>query len=104
MSKGVYDVFTLVVNFLSNDWQPKHVTIGLFETTGQTLAKCLIELLNKYGLRKKIITYIKDEVYNLNAMIGALKSIINCEFFGLEKTFKVLVLDMHFQKHVSMAL
>ncbi len=53
MSKGAYDVFALVINFLSSDWQPKHVTIGLFEATntiGQALARSLIELLDKYGL------------------------------------------------------
>ncbi len=64
MSKGAYDVFALVINFLNSDWQPKHVTIGLFETTntiGQALARSLIELLDKYGLRKKIIAYVKDE-------------------------------------------
>ncbi len=64
MSKGAYDVFALVINFLSSDWQPKHVTIGLFEATntiGQALARSLIELLDKYGLWKKIITYVKDE-------------------------------------------
>jgi hypothetical protein len=36
MSKGVYDFFALVINFLSNDWQPKHVSIGLFEATETT--------------------------------------------------------------------
>ncbi len=54
MFKKTYDVFALVINFLGSDWQPKHVTIGLFktiETTSQTLAKNLIELLDKYGLR-----------------------------------------------------
>jgi hypothetical protein len=82
MSKGTIDVFTLVINFLSSDWQPKHVTIGLFEATetiGQALAKSLIELLDKYGLRKKIIIYVKDEGFNFNAMTGVLKSIVNCE-------------------------
>ncbi len=47
MSKGAYDIFALVVKFLGTDWQPKHITIGLFEamdTFGQTLAKDLIEL------------------------------------------------------------
>jgi len=41
MFKGTYDVFSLVINFWGSDWQPKHVTIGLFEvieTTSQTLA------------------------------------------------------------------
>jgi hypothetical protein len=44
MSKGVYDIFALVINFLDENWQPKKVTIGLFETTkiiGQALARNL---------------------------------------------------------------
>jgi hypothetical protein len=56
MSKGTYDVFALVIHFIINDRQLKHVTIGLFEAikiTWQTLAKSLIELLDKCGLRKK---------------------------------------------------
>ncbi len=52
----------LMINFLNSDSQPKHVTIGLFEvieTIGQILAKSLTKLLDKYGLRKKIIVYVK---------------------------------------------
>ncbi len=31
MSKGGHDIFALVmINFLSIDWQPKHVTLGFF--------------------------------------------------------------------------
>jgi hypothetical protein len=30
MSKGAYDTFALVINFLDENWQPKKVTIGLF--------------------------------------------------------------------------
>jgi len=66
------------------------VIIGLFEaikTIGQTLAKSLIELLDNYGLRKNIIVYVKDEGSNFNAMIGALKFVVNCESFGLEESF-----------------
>ncbi len=33
MSKGAYDVFALVINFLGRDWQPKHIIINLFEAT-----------------------------------------------------------------------
>ncbi len=57
--------------------------IGLFETTktiGQALAKSLTKLLDKYGFRKKIIVYVKDEVSNIKAMTNALKSTINCEY------------------------
>jgi hypothetical protein len=48
MFKGVHDIFALVINFLGFDWQPKQVTIGLFEATktiGQALANNLIKLL-----------------------------------------------------------
>ncbi len=40
MSEVTYDVFALVINFWGSDWQPKHITIGLFKVTninGQTL-------------------------------------------------------------------
>ncbi len=63
------------------------MTIGLFkvtETTRQILAKILIDLLDKYGLRKNIIAYVKDEEFNFNAMIVILKSIMNYESFVLD--------------------
>jgi len=34
MSKGALDTFALVINFLTLDWEPKHVTTGLFEAKG----------------------------------------------------------------------
>ncbi len=55
--------------------------------TSQTLARSLTMLLDKYGLRKKIIAYVKDEGSNLNAMTVALKVVVNCEFLGLEESF-----------------
>jgi len=90
MFKGANDVFALVIIFLSNDRQPKHVIISLFEKTkitGQAL-ESLTKLLDKYGLRRKIILYVKDEGYNLNAMTSVLKSIVNCEFLGIGKSFQ----------------
>ncbi len=82
--------FSLVINFLGSDWQPKDVIIGLFEvtkSTSQTLAKILMKLLNKYDLRKKIIVYVKDEGSNFNAMTTILKIVVNYEYFGLEENF-----------------
>jgi hypothetical protein len=90
MSKGACDVFALVINFLNNDSQPKHVTIGLFEvreTTGQTLVRNQTKLWDKYGLKKRIIVDVKDEGSNLNAMIIALKIVMNYESLGLEESF-----------------
>jgi hypothetical protein len=31
MSKGAHDVFAMVVSFLFVTWEPKHITICLFE-------------------------------------------------------------------------
>ncbi len=34
MNKGGLILFTIVINFLTLDWGPKHITIGLFEVKG----------------------------------------------------------------------
>jgi len=36
MSKGAHDVFVLVIIFLGSNWNPKHVTLGLFEVVETT--------------------------------------------------------------------
>jgi hypothetical protein len=43
-------------------------------------------LLKKYNLRKINIVYVKDESFNFNAMTNALKSMVGCEFIGLEES------------------
>jgi hypothetical protein len=52
------------------------------------LAKNLIELLESYALKRKIIIYVKDEGSNLNTMTIALKSIVSCDMLGLEESFQ----------------
>jgi len=47
----------------------------------------LEELLDSYGLNKKIIAYVKDEGANLNFMTIVLKYVVNCEVLGLEESF-----------------
>jgi hypothetical protein len=62
----------------------------LFEATkivGQTLLNNFTKLFGQYGLKNKIIAYVKDEGSNLNTMIIALKSIVKCEIFGLDESF-----------------
>jgi len=74
MSKGAHDIFALVMNFLGSNWQPKQIIIGLFKATkinGQTLINNLTKLFDQYGLKNKIIAYVKDEGSNLNTMIIA---------------------------------
>jgi len=46
-------------------------------TTRQTLVKKLTKLLDSYALRRKNISYVKDEGSNLNIMTITLKSIVN---------------------------
>jgi hypothetical protein len=43
MLKGMSDVFTLVIEVLGVNWQPKHVIISLFETTKITIREALIK-------------------------------------------------------------
>jgi hypothetical protein len=91
MSNGEHDIFALVINFLKVDWQLKHITIGLFETseiTRQVLVRHLITLCDAYGLRKKIVAYVKKWRVNLNAMTITLKSMISWEIFSLDENFQ----------------
>jgi len=53
MSKGARDVFAIAMNFISNDWEAKHVTIRLFEVSDMSdvaMALKLQELLDKLPL------------------------------------------------------
>jgi hypothetical protein len=57
-NKGALDSFALVINFLTLDWKPKHVTIAQFEAKGIigiNLASQLQVLFEKYTLANKII-------------------------------------------------
>jgi hypothetical protein len=57
--------------------------------------------LDKYGLKKKIITYVKDESSNLNAMIIKLKLVGSCESLNLEKQIPRNLFWAHFFKSMS---
>jgi hypothetical protein len=84
MNKGARDMFALVINFLTLDWEPKHVTIGLFkakDTIGINLASQVQILFEKYNLINKIICYAKDEGTNLSTNV--LKQIVNYERSGI---------------------
>jgi len=68
------------------------------EAIGQTLVKSLTKLLHKYGLRKKIIAYVKDNGSNLTIMIIALKAVVNYEPLGLEESFQGICFGHVFSK------
>jgi hypothetical protein len=76
MNKGALDNFTLVINFLTLNWEPKHVTIGLFEAKGITrinLVNQLQVLFEEYKLINKFFCYVKNEGPNLFIMTNAFK-------------------------------
>ncbi len=108
MSKGAHDIFALVMNFLgATNWHPKHVTLGLFEVIdnhNKTLAKTLIELLEKYNLSKKIIVYVKDERFNLNIMTFAWKIVISWDSLGLEESYQGICFGHAFSKACQYAI
>jgi hypothetical protein len=57
MSKGALDTFALVINFLTLDWEPKHVIIGLFEAkwTSEVSLVDQLQTMFEYKLINKII-------------------------------------------------
>jgi hypothetical protein len=68
MSKGTWDVFVVKVNFISSDWEVKHVTIGLFEVddkSGVPMVPKLQGLLDRFSLTLNFFTFVKDEGTNL---------------------------------------
>jgi hypothetical protein len=52
------------------------------------LAKDLIDFLDEYGFKNKIITHVKNEGLNLNTMTSAFKFVMKCEALGLEESFQ----------------
>jgi len=68
------------------------------ETTSQALARNLIQLLDQYGLKKNVITCVKDEGANLNVITLTLKCVVNCKLFGLEESFQGTCFDHVFSK------
>ncbi len=47
----------------------------------------MTEFFDTYGLRKKILVYVKDKGFNLNNMIIVLKSVLNYKALRLEENY-----------------
>ncbi len=62
------------------------------------MAKNLIEIFEKYNLKKKIIVYVKDEKSNLNTMIATLKTFISCDNLSLEESYQGTCFEHAFSK------
>jgi hypothetical protein len=61
MNKGAFNTFVLVINFLTLDWEPNLLTIGLFEAKGilkVNFTNQLQVLFKKYKFTNKIIVML----------------------------------------------
>ncbi len=75
---------------LGSNQKPNHITFGLFDVfkiTRHALTRKLTNLWDEYGLKNKIITYVKDESSNLNKMTNGFESIVKCEALNLKENF-----------------
>jgi hypothetical protein len=84
--------FLLVINVLFANWKLQHVTIGLFEandTTSVGLTKQLKAFLETFGLKSKVLCYVKNEGTNWETMITTLKSTISCEVLNLSRFYSI---------------
>jgi hypothetical protein len=90
MSKDAHDVFIVGVNFLSNNWEAKHITIKLFEVSnfsGVAMVRRLQQLLDKFSLTQKILAYVKDEGSNLQTYANVLNYVVSCVNLAMMEPF-----------------
>ncbi len=86
MSKGGINTFSLIMNYLSKNWESMNVNVGMFEvneTTDSCMASQLQSLFEKFGLIHRVLAFVKYEGSNLASMATTWHSIINCELLNL---------------------
>ncbi len=67
------------MDFLFNNQDPKHVSIGLFEATvtnSATMVPKLWELLDKFFRTDNILAYVKDKGINLQSCVTTLTFVV----------------------------
>jgi hypothetical protein len=76
--------------FLYSNWEPKHVTVGLFEATtsnNATMAFKLRELIDKFSLTNKILAYVKVEGPSFQSCATTLSYVVLCGTLGMLEPF-----------------
>lgn len=58
------------------------------QTTGVILAYVLHSVLEKYGMKEKVTSAVKDGGSNLNACINILKNVVSCHALNLPTCFE----------------
>ncbi len=95
----VHDMFAFVINFLSNDQEPKHARVSLFKTTktsGATMVVNLRALLDKFShthththihKKKRKENNIKYEGSKLQSCAIAFNLVVSCKSLGTLEPF-----------------
>jgi hypothetical protein len=97
MSRTTCDTFAFVINFLTPQWEPRHVCVGLFEvndTTRASLGKQMTILLERFKLTSKIWCFVKNEGTNLGIMIATLRFMVTCEALKVDVLLMGFALGM----------
>jgi hypothetical protein len=80
-----------IQNYLFENWEHVPVVVGLFEvneTMGSCMAQQLQSLLEKFGLKHRILAFVKDYNNNLTSMATTLHSIVDCELLNLLQVYE----------------
>ncbi len=76
-----HDTFAMVVNFINDEWELVHITMGILEVqniVGEAMVAQVKVLLNSFGLLNKVITYVKDEGFNLATLTFVSAFVVFC--------------------------
>jgi hypothetical protein len=90
VQRGLHDVFVEVINFLSTNWEPKCIIVGLFDandTSSAVMTMKLKHILNKFAFMHKIVANVKDEGSNLQTCVQALKVVVSCGHLNITEPF-----------------
>lgn len=90
MSKRQHDIFGLIINFLTINWESSHVTIGLLidnDTTKHGLARELEAMSKSFHFNYTILCCVKNENTNLGNITMTVKLVIPCEALTLSAPF-----------------
>jgi hypothetical protein len=69
MSKKTHNIFALVINFSRVDWQPKHITMSLFEVNQITRQVLAINLIFSFFSNIDYSFYFELQEIFLNLII-----------------------------------
>jgi hypothetical protein len=91
-NKGTSNTVFFMVNFLYDNWKPKHVRLRLFETSNTTnaiLFKQFHEFLENFDITKTNTCDVKYEGANWAFSTNALKHFFSCEALGMIISYDV---------------